>query len=94
MERRCFFLVVQKAMIREDGKYLILRRSPDSHAYPDHWDFPGGKHEKGEDTLTGLKREAFEEIGVEIDAVRPVFTFHEFVNDLPVVFIVYACKLI
>ena len=56
MEEKYLFVVPQKAMIQEGGKFLILKRSPDAHTYPNHWDFPGGRLESGEDIKEGLER--------------------------------------
>lgn len=88
------FIVPQKAVIMEGDKYLILKRSPDAHSYPNCWDFPGGRLEKGEDVLAGLEREVIEETGLRVKATRPVFVFHEILNGRSLVFIVYLCEKI
>jgi 8-oxo-dGTP diphosphatase len=48
------------------GRYLILRRAPTSMLQPGRWDFPGGKLELGEAFQVGLRREVWEETGLEI----------------------------
>ena len=40
------------------------------------WDLPGGTLEKGEDYLTCLKREAFEETGLLVTPTKKVGTFY------------------
>ncbi len=55
----------------EDGKYLIQSR-PEGKSFPGHWEFPGGKREKGEDFRGCVKREIEEELGI-IVSVRPHF---------------------
>jgi 8-oxo-dGTP diphosphatase len=81
------FIVPQKAAIKDGNKYLILKRSPTSQTYPDCWDFPGGKMEKGEDVAKGLEREVKEETGLKIKVIKPVFTFGEELFKTPHVYI-------
>ena len=88
------FIVPQKAAIMEGDKYLILKRSPDTPSYPNCWDFPGGRLEKGEDVLRSLEREVLEETGLRIKATKPVFIFHEILNGKSLVFIIYLCEKI
>ena len=52
-------------ILRKDDKILIGRRSPIESA-SGMWEFPGGKHEKGESHIECIKRELMEEL--EIDA--------------------------
>lgn len=54
-------------LIHREGKYLLGKR-PENRG--GEWEFPGGKVEKGETYRSAGKREAKEEIGVEV-AVRP-----------------------
>ena len=56
------------AIIRKNGKILIAQRKADSFL-AHHWEFPGGKIEKGETLEDCLVREVREELGIEI---RPV----------------------
>ena len=88
------FKVPQKALIMDGDKILILRRSPDSSAYPECWDLPGGKLDIGENPSHGLKREVLEETQLKIEVLKPLFTFHEIVNNAPVFFVVYQCEVV
>ncbi len=56
---------------------------------------PGGRLNEGEDALTGLKREVFEEIGVEI-AVEKILAVGAFTNlsDQKVFFLIYKASLV
>jgi len=47
------------------GKLLIAQRSPGSHL-SGYWEFPGGKCFAKETLESCLKREVFEELGIEI----------------------------
>jgi len=87
-----YFVAAQKAVIKDGNKYLILKRYSKTHVYPEHWDFPGGRLEIGEDVISGLEREVMEETGLKVKVIRPLFTFHEVVNERPVFYVVYSCE--
>lgn len=55
--------VAQKAIIHCEGK-VLLTRDPRT---PDTWELPGGRLNIDELPPEGLKRELFEELGVECD---------------------------
>lgn len=57
------------ACIHQGGRYLFAKRPEDQGGL---WEFPGGKRETGESIRSCLKREIYEEIGIEI-SVRPAF---------------------
>ena len=55
---------VTAAIIYNNGKILITRRSPgEKHA--GWWEFPGGKIEAGETPETCLRRELMEELAID-----------------------------
>lgn len=58
---------VTAAIIIKDDTVLITRRRPNQEL-PGHWEFPGGKIEKGETPQECLERELFEELGVKAEA--------------------------
>lgn len=68
-------------MIKEGDKFLILFRAKDAKAFPCCWDFPGGKLEEGEDPLTGIEREVFEETGLKVKALQILGTYHITLED-------------
>jgi ADP-ribose pyrophosphatase YjhB (NUDIX family) len=47
---------------RPDGRVLLVR-----HSYRNRWGFPGGLLKRGEEVADGARREAREEVGVEIE---------------------------
>ncbi len=55
------------------GAVLLAQRPPGKHL-AGGWEFPGGKLEAGETRAGALARELHEEIGVEVDAARPLFS--------------------
>jgi 8-oxo-dGTP diphosphatase len=78
--------VVITAIVVKEGKYLIVRRSPNKKRFPGMWTVPGGHLETGDylklpkDTQfywynvleRTLRREVKEETGVEIDHIEYV----------------------
>ncbi len=58
---------VIKALIEKEGKYLLLKRKPDSRFFPSKWDFAGGKLEPGEDIKDCVMREVLEETCMRIE---------------------------
>ena len=59
-------LVALKAIIKHNGKYLIVKRAANDEVAANLWEFPGGKIEFNEDLYTGLKREVIEETGLNV----------------------------
>lgn len=62
-------LALQKAA---DKKYLLARRGP-GQSGAGHWEFPGGKVEKGESEKAALVREIDEELAFKINTDNLVF---------------------
>jgi 8-oxo-dGTP diphosphatase len=87
-----------KAFLNRDGKILVVR---ESNKYQDgnnlaQYDIPGGRIEPGEELLAALKREVFEESGLEFISPKP---FYENVIQIPrgediweIKRIYYACE--
>ena len=59
------------------GKVLLVKRSPQSRFYPGVWDLFGGHVEKGEAPENSLRREALEELQVEIESFRLLGIVHD-----------------
>jgi len=57
----------------DDRRLLICRMSPDRGVFPGQWGLPGGGIEGGETIEEALRRELREEIGIEVDDIRPAF---------------------
>ena len=47
------------------GRVLVTERIGD-HSFAGRWEFPGGKIEDGEESVSALSRELGEELGIEI----------------------------
>lgn len=57
-------------LLRPDGEFLLTSR-PAGKVYAGYWEFPGGKFEPGESVEQALRRELIEELGIQIESVRP-----------------------
>jgi 8-oxo-dGTP diphosphatase len=55
---------VTAAILRKEGKILIAKRQS-GDAFEGKWEFPGGKIEEGETPEQCLRRELFEEFGID-----------------------------
>lgn len=86
------FRIAVKALIVDQGKALLLKRRKDDVHKPDSWDIPGGRLDVGENPFDGLKREALEEAGIDIDIVMPIDVNH-FVRDdgQKITMIIFLC---
>ena len=58
--------VAVKALIVNDGKFLIVKRSSGARDNEGLWEMPGGRVEFGELPESALHREVFEEVGLNI----------------------------
>lgn len=68
--------MVAAVVRRDDGRFLLSRRLPESHL-GGLWEFPGGAVEDGESPADALRRELREELGVDVTVVAPItFAFH------------------
>jgi len=79
-----------KALIESNGKILVLKQDLGSHEV---WDLPGGKVEYGEDPYDALRREVKEEVGMDIEIIKPLGMIHWFrVDEHQVVATTFLCK--
>jgi 8-oxo-dGTP diphosphatase len=61
------------AIVFKDHKVLLVRRG--KPPAEDLWAIPGGRVEIGETLPAAAEREIFEETGITIHALKPVYTF-------------------
>ncbi len=81
MKNRKHIVAISALIKNETGdKFLIIKRNKDEIAYPGKWSFPGGKVEKGETITAALKREALEEVGLEIEDYKKFIRDHAFIR--------------
>jgi 8-oxo-dGTP diphosphatase len=84
--------VAVKGIIRQEGKYLLIRRAANSSFDPCLWDLPGGKLEYGEELAETLMREVKEETDLTITVGRPFATWHFFKGEVFVTGITFLCE--
>lgn len=61
----------QKAFILANNHTLLVQKSSEDPNQPDRWEVPGGRMEFGEDVDEHLKREVWEEVGLDVVPGRP-----------------------
>lgn len=85
--------VAQKALIRKNGKVLLVRY-PVGDLAAGKLDMPGGRLHQGEKPIDGVLREVKEEIGVEVKITKILVTgtFNSLSNT-PTYFVVYEASL-
>lgn len=72
-----YILVIHMLVFDENGRFLVQRRVDDKATWPGMWDISlGGIAQSGDDSRRACEREAFEELGLDIDLsdTEPVFT--------------------
>ena len=85
--------VVHLHVFNSKGEIYLQKRAPDKDIQPGKWDTSVGGHISfGEDLETALRREAFEEIGIENFSARPLGKYRwdtELESELVYYFITY-----
>lgn len=75
---------VAVAVIVDDAGRILLSRRADAAHQGGLWEFPGGKLEAGESSAEALRRECREELGIEVEAHRPLIRVRHHYDDLQV----------
>jgi nucleoside triphosphatase len=95
--------VVVVPVIRDGlGRVLLCQMARDRGVFPGQWGLPGGGVEPGETVEQALRRETREELGVEIEDIRPL-TFRDASLEkllpdgsrqrLYMLFLLYECRI-
>ncbi len=97
-ERR---IIVVGLVWNQENQLLLCKMVSDRGVFPDQWGLPGGGLEPDENMTDALRRELKEEIGVEIDGIRPAFfkdgTYRKAFadgskRDVYMIFLVFHCR--
>lgn len=97
----CFHLGAKALIQNNEGKILILRQNPEKFKKPplSYWDIPGGRMQKNESIETALKREVYEETGLELLTLHPFLTVLTGIRipvgagDVGLIFSTYLCTI-
>ena len=85
MKKRVILLnrkIVVTGIIKYKDEFLVVKRSKKEDNFCGAWEFPGGKLEDGELLIDGLKRELFEEIGLDIkDRKIKIINYYDDIRD-------------
>mgnify|MGYP000882751431 FL=1 len=91
MDRR-FFIAV-KALLFDQDKFLLVKRSDKARGEHHYWELPGGRMEFGETPENALQRELKEETGLSANILCPLQTWSFFrEEETQIVGITFLCK--
>ena len=62
-----FSMAVKAVILNDEGRCLLIRRSPHNKHFAGCWEWPGGKLDPGESFAVGLEREVMEECGLTVE---------------------------
>jgi 8-oxo-dGTP diphosphatase len=71
-----FAISVKSFIVNKNGELLLIKRRDSDVNKPGIWEIPGGRLKLGEDPFNGLKRETFEETGLNIEIKNPLKVQH------------------
>jgi 8-oxo-dGTP diphosphatase len=63
---------VSKGIFKDGDKFLLLKRSNKVKRFTNLWDFPGGRHDKGETPAQALVREIKEETNLDVEVSEEI----------------------
>jgi 8-oxo-dGTP diphosphatase len=88
-------VAVNAAIRRNDGTYLVLKRSETEKAMPGKWAFPGGKVEGNQSIDAALAEEVAEESGLSIKSAKVLIADTSFVrlDEQTVKVLVFLCEV-
>jgi 8-oxo-dGTP diphosphatase len=75
---------VVAAILRDDRGRVLVAQRPPGKSLAGAWEFPGGKLRDGEARHLGLARELDEELGIRVDAARPLIRHRHCYTELEV----------
>ena len=98
-----FRVIVVPLVQNADGDYLICKMADDRGVFPGQWGLPGGGIEAGERMIDALRREVREELGIEVNDIKPLFfkdgqyrkSFADGTQaDVYMIFLLFTCRAV
>jgi 8-oxo-dGTP diphosphatase len=84
---------VVAAIIRFEDKILCVQRGENKYPYISRkYEFPGGKVELGEAKEDALRREIFEELGIQIEVISEFLTVDHDYPDFKLIMHSFLCR--
>lgn len=80
MHETALMKIVSGVLQQEQQVLLCLRKN--TEFYPDYWAFPVGRVEAGENFIDALRRELFEEIGVQMLNCENLTTLYDYEQNI------------
>ena len=91
MEITKFYVAAKGIVLNEENKILMIQRV-DSDDYGGMWEFPGGTMEYGELPEECLVREIKEEVNLDVEIVKYLYSWKWMKRDLQVAGFSYLCR--
>lgn len=66
-------LLVNRCIVKKDGKILIIQRAKTDSYEPNKWEIPGGKLEIGDDPSYSIETEVLEECNLYVKITSPKY---------------------
>jgi nucleoside triphosphatase len=94
-------LIVVGVIYNQQGEVLLCKMPLGRGVFPGQWGLPGGGIEDGELAEAALRREIFEEVGLAIEEIKPLFftdgTYTKSYpdgtrNEMYMIFLIYTCR--
>lgn len=87
------YKIAAKAIIFQRDRVLVLRKSETERLAKNHhgWDFPGGGLEPDEPIMEALAREVWEETGLRVKVISPVYIYDEVQEEKHLVILKFVC---
>jgi A/G-specific adenine glycosylase len=85
------YTVAIAVILNQDGKLLIDKRRPEGFL-GGLWELPGGKKQKNETFKQAVEREALEETGLQVEAVKKLCIVKHVYSHFAVTLHTYLCK--
>jgi len=84
---------VVAALVYQNWRFLVARRKTND-SFGGFWEFPGGTVEAGESKEAALKREMKEELDVDVDVGRQVYSIKAETPNARLIIYLFECKIL